>query len=537
MSVRAYWAGMLQMLKATGAIAVATLISRILGLVREMVYARFMGNGWVASAFMLAFQIPNLFRRLLGEGALTAAFIPQFKAAEKTEGEAAMWHAANAVLSGLIVAASAVVGLAILGVSAALMVGEFSVKTRLMLELLRLMFPYMLMVCVAAVCMGMLNARGHFFIPALGSAALNVVMIASVLFLAPRLGTTLPNQVYGLAIGVLAAGFAQAAFQLPSLMRDGWRYRWVQPWRNPTVIEVVRRMIPTTLGVAAFQLNVMITQGFAFFLGESIVASFQYAVRLMELPQGLFGASLAAYLLPTLSGFAAEKRYDDFRAVLIQSMSHLVLINVLAGLLLVGLAEPIVRLLFEGGLFRSSATQSVARALMFLAPGLVAFSGTSILARAYYAVGDTKVPMQISLFCLGVNVVLSVLFAMALQESGLALANTLTSTANLLLLAFGLKRKFPKLDFGPLRRESAKVLAVAMGTLASVVLMRMIWEAGLGRDGLWVRLGAVFVPASIGSGLYLGILWWLRVPSCRRFLGTILGRLGIQRFAGESGEI
>ncbi|MGE3313372.1 MAG: lipid II flippase MurJ, partial [Limisphaerales bacterium] len=192
---------MRQMLKATGAIAVATLISRLLGLVREMVYARFMGNGWVASAFLLAFQIPNLFRRLLGEGALTAAFIPQFKAKEKTEGEAAMWRSANAVLSGLIVAASIVVGVAIGVVSVLLMAGDFSTKTRLMLQLLRLMFPYLMMVCIAAVCMGMLNARGKFFIPALGSSALNLVMIASVLLLAPRMGSDLPQQIYGLALG------------------------------------------------------------------------------------------------------------------------------------------------------------------------------------------------------------------------------------------------------------------------------------------------------------------------------------------------
>jgi len=515
---------MRQMLKATGAIAVATLISRLLGLVREMVYARFMGNGWVASAFLLAFQVPNLFRRLLGEGALTAAFIPQFKLMEKTEGEMAMWRSANAVLSGLIVAASVVVAVAMAGVSLALMVGDFQTKTRLMLSLLRLMFPYLLMVCVAAVCMGMLNARGKFFVPALGSTALNVVMIASVLFLAPRMGQDLPQQIYGLALGVLGAGVAQAAFQFPSLMSDGWRYRWVNPWNDPTVGEVVRRMIPTTIGVAAFQINVVVTQGFAFFMGESIVASFQYAVRLMELPQGLFGASLATYLLPTLSGFAAEKRYDEYRNVLVEGLSHLTLINLLAGALLLGLAEPIVRLLFEGGIFHAGATQSVARALMYLAPGLVAFSGTSILARAFYAVGDTKVPMQISLFCLGVNLVLSVLFVLAMREAGLALANTLTSTLNLALLGYALRRKFPKLDFGPIFREAPWILGTALGTAGLVCGLSEIWQRWQGVDGVGVRLVAVFGPATVGAGVYLGFLWWKELASCRAFLGVLLAK-------------
>ena len=168
------------MLKSSGAMAIATLTSRLLGMVREMVYARFMGDGWVAGAFQLAFMIPNLFRRLLGEGALTAAFIPIFKEKEKTHGEIEMWRAANAVISGLIIAASAVVALALLGLSLALAVHQFSAQTELMLRLLRVMFPYMLLVCIAAAFMGMLNARGHFFIPAMGATMLNVVMIASV---------------------------------------------------------------------------------------------------------------------------------------------------------------------------------------------------------------------------------------------------------------------------------------------------------------------------------------------------------------------
>ncbi|MGE4181728.1 MAG: murein biosynthesis integral membrane protein MurJ [Limisphaerales bacterium] len=527
---------MRQMLKATGAIAVATLISRLLGLVREMVYARFMGNGWVASAFLLAFQIPNLFRRLLGEGALTAAFIPQFKAKEKTEGEAAMWRSANAVLSGLIVAASIVVGVAIGVVSVLLMAGDFSTKTRLMLQLLRLMFPYLMMVCIAAVCMGMLNARGKFFIPALGSSALNLVMIASVLLLAPRMGSDLPQQIYGLALGVLAAGLAQAAFQIPSLIADGWSFRWVNPWGDPTVGEVVRRMIPTTVGVAAFQINVMVTQGFAFFLGESIVASFQYAVRLMEFPQGLFGASMAAYLLPTLSGLAAEKRYDEYRGALIGGLSHLTLINVLAGALLFGLAEPIVRLLFEGGVFHAGATRSVAQALMFLAPGLVAFSGTSVLARAFYAVGDTRVPMQISLFCLGMNVILSVLLVLALRESGLALANTVTATVNMALLAYALRRKFPKLDFGPVTREAPWILGAAVGAGGLAWGASLGWQRWQGVNGLGVRGLAVLGPALLASGAYLGFLAWKGVPSCRDLLGILVDRMkrSVRRPGGPS---
>src|ERR1700694_2542468 len=179
---------MSQMLKSSGAMAAATLASRILGMVREIVYAAFMGNGWVASAFLLAFSVPNLFRRLLGEGALNAAFIPIFKQKEVKEGEAEMWRAANAVISALVAVGAAVTVLSILGISIALAAGQFKDETRLMLLLLRMMFPYMPLVCLAAVLIGMANARGHFFVPALGAVALNVVMISSVLFLALFMG-------------------------------------------------------------------------------------------------------------------------------------------------------------------------------------------------------------------------------------------------------------------------------------------------------------------------------------------------------------
>ncbi|MCC6234180.1 MAG: murein biosynthesis integral membrane protein MurJ [Verrucomicrobiales bacterium] len=517
---------MSQMLKSSAAMAGATLVSRVLGLVREMVYARFMGNGWVASAFMLAFQIPNLFRRLLGEGALTAAFIPHFKEKEKTEGEEAMWESANAVVSGLVAVCAVLVGAVIVGVTMALRLGEFREQTELMLRLLRWMIPYTLLVCVAAVCVGMLNARGRFFVPALGASVLNVVMIASVLWWAPRLGDQLPQQVYGLAYGVIAAGVAQAAFQLPSLMRCGWCYRWVAPWRNASVRVVLWRMIPTTLGAAAFQLNVVITQGFGFMVGDTVVASFQYAVRLLELPQGLFGVSMASFLLPTLAGMAAEKRHAEFRSTLVRGLSHVMVVNALASVLLGVLAVPMVRLLFEGGLFQAAATERVASALRFLAPALLAYSGTAILTRAFYAVGDTKVPMQISVFCLAANTILSILLALSLKESGLALANTLTSVGNLALLGFALRKKFSKLD------PAGFVEGARWVVLASLVAGLVAWGVGagwgwwVGGEGFWRKLGAVFVPAGVAAAAYFMILIRGRMAAAVEMLEWVWRRVG-----------
>jgi len=503
------------MLKSSGSIAAATLTSRLFGLVREMVYARFMGVGWVTDAFLLAFQIPNLFRRLLGEGALTAAFIPIFKEKEKTQGEIEMWRAANAVISGLVIAASIIVALVLAGISIALAVHQFNTKTELMLHLLLWMFPYMLFVCLAASFMGMLNARGRFFIPAMGATMLNVVMIASVLWLAPRMGQKLSEQIFGLAIGVLAAGAAQAAFQLPSLWSAGFRYHWVSPWKNETVRLVVTRMIPGAVGVAAFQINVLLVQTLAFWVGTGILSSFTFAVRLMEFPQGMFGISLATYMLPTLSGLVAEKKDAEFRSTLRHGLGTLIFLNLIAAILLVVQADPIVRLLFQHGKFNAADTTGTARALMCLAPGLVAFSSVNIVARAFYALGDVKTPMKVSIACLAFNLLLAAALIVPLRQSGLGLANTTSSICNICLLLHLLRRKLTRLELAPLR---ATILPLAVaGTLAGLVAWFgwRFWDSSLGHKTVTLQMGEVFIPAGVA-----GLVYWLtalafKVPAAK----------------------
>ena len=501
------------MLKSSGAMAGATLLSRLLGMVRVMIYARFMGDGPIASAFVYAFQIPNLFRRLLGEGALTAAFIPLFKNKEKTEGDKAMWHTANAVVSALVVASALVVGLVMLGLSAALMWGEFDTHTRLMLELLRVVFPYMLLVCLAAVFMGMLNSRGHFFIPAMGATLLNVVMIATVLLVAPRWGEDLGEQIFALAFGVLVAGVAQAAFQVPYLYREGYRLRWVAPWRNDSVREVVRKMIPATIGVAAFQFNIIITQTLAFWIerssGAQIVASFEYAVRLMELPQGVFGVSLATFLLPTLAGLAADKQFPEFRDNLRRGMGYLFFVNAIAASMLMVLAEPMVRLLFEYGEFTAVSTRRASFALMCLAPSLLTYSAVNVMARAFFALGDTKVPMQISAVCLCLNIVvllpLIFMFPKGLQAGALGVANALSSLLNVGLLSYALKRKMPKWEIQPLLRPVAGMLLAAVVAGGVAWFLHGQWVANLGYETVWLKIGEVFAPAIVAALVYWGI--------------------------------
>jgi putative peptidoglycan lipid II flippase len=518
------------MLKSSGAMAAATLLSRLLGMVREMAYMAFMNVGWVNDAFQYAFTIPNLFRRLLGEGALTAAFIPLFKEKEKIHGEREMWRAANAVISGLVIAAAVIIAIVMLGISVALNVHHFADKTELMLRLLRVMFPYMLLVCLAAAFMGMLNARGHFFIPAMGATMLNVVMIASVYWLAPKFGAGLPQeqklpvQIFALAYGVLAAGVAQAVFQLPTLWRDGFRYGWVSPWKNETVRLVMTRMIPGTIGVAAFQINVALVQLIAFFVGTGIVSSFNGAVRLMELPQGIFGISLATYLLPTLAGLATDRNYPEFRATLRHGLSTLIFLNLIASVLLVTLAEPIVRLLFEHGKFTSASTIRVAHALVCLAPGLVMFSTVNILARAYYALGDTKTPMKISIACLVINFAVACLLLGPLRERGPGIANTLTSCINAGWLVFALRKKLVTLEMESLQKTFLP-LAFA-GTIAGITAW-FAWrflEKSLGHETLALKIGGVFAPAVLAGAIYGMLALAFKIPAAKEMLEFALAR-------------
>ncbi|MEO5804017.1 MAG: murein biosynthesis integral membrane protein MurJ [Verrucomicrobiota bacterium] len=516
------------MLKSSGAMGLATLTSRVLGMAREIVYANFMGDTAVASAFKLAFQIPNLFRRLLGEGALTVAFIPIFKAKEKTAGEVEMWRAANAVISGLIVAASVLIGVAMLGITIALSVHAFDENTRLMLRLLRLMFPYLLMVCLAAIFMGMLNARGHFFIPAMGAVVLNVVLISSVLFLAPMWGKTMETKIFAVAIGVLLAGVAQAIFQWPNLRREGFRYRWISPWKNETVREVVRKMVPGMMGVAAFQINVLVTNSVAYHVDDHIVASFDYAVRLMELPQGIFGISLATYLLPTLTGLAADKKFPEFRATLGKGLSHLAFLNLIASVLLVILAEPMVRLIYEHGKFTSASTQRAALALSCLAPGLIAFSMVNILARAFYALGDMQTPMKISIVCLVLNLVFALLVVWPLRQAGLGLANSLSAIFNVGFLLYALRRKLKFLKLDELRRSIAPLLVAAICAGAAAWFASRGWERSIGHENLAEKFGAVFVPMTLAAAIYLAIALLLKVPSAGEMFNLVMEKLHLR---------
>lgn len=503
------------MLKSSGAMGGATLLNRILGMVREMVCARFMGDSAVAGAFIVAFQVPNLFRQLLGEGALTASLVPILKETEVRSGEKPMWKTANAALSLLFCLCSAAIVLVVGAGSLLLWLGGWDPNTKLLLELMCVMAPYILLVCAAAVLIGICNVRGFFFLPALNATVLNITIILSVFFLAPQMGNDLHEQVFGLAIGVLIAGVLQMLLQLPVLARQGFRLRLVLPWKHSAVGDVVRRMSAGVVGIAAHQINVLLSSLIAFREADYIVSSFYYAVRLMGLPAGVIGVSLATFLLPTLSGLAAKKKYPEFRSVLKEGISHVIYANFLASILLFVLAEPIVRLLFERGQFGPESTMRCQFALKCLAPGLIAFSLVNVCTRAFFALGDIKTPMRISVICLGVNLLLTVLLIRWFQQGGMGMANSTTAFLNLGLLIYALKRRFQSLKIRDLCKELRAVLAC--GVLSGLLVWEThLWmEVWIGHQTLGSRMLTVFIPLILGAIVYATATYWLNVKTAR----------------------
>ena len=495
---------MSRILTSTGAASAATLISRILGFVRESAFAAFLGTGAIADAYYLALQLPNLIRRLVGEGALTAAFIPLFQECREEQGQEAAWQFANRALSLLVVILGGFSALVMLVTTFIPWFTSFDIDTRLMLSLLRDMAPYIPLACFTAVFMGILNALGHFFLPIISAAVLNIVLILTVWLAAPLFGTELHQQVFALAFGLVVAGAVQAVCQLPALNRAGFRLRWNHQWKEPNVNALMRRTGPAMIGVGVFQFSVLFTQGLAFLHGNEIVSSFNYAVRLMELPQGLVGLSLATVLLAELSQLSAEKRFVEFRATLQEGLLQLVFLTLVPVVTMLVLAEPIVRLLFERGRFDASSTHHVAAMVMALGPGLLAFSFNNLMARAFYALGDTSTPMRVGLFSVSITVASSFFLIVFFRNSGLGMANSAGAIGNAVLLIYAFRKKLPLFKFSAMLGPVVRMTIAALVAAGAMYAAYWGWDKRIGHAHFLAKLGEVFVPALVGGFVYLG---------------------------------
>jgi putative peptidoglycan lipid II flippase len=507
--------------RAAGIVGTATLLSRILGYLRDMVLAGLFGAGPLTDAFITAFRIPNLLRRLFGEGSLSIAFIPVFTDALTHKGpDDALRLAGSAFRLLMIVLAVAVLlGLAFAPWITRTIAYGFDPeadKFELCLKLTRLMFPYVFFIGLTALSMGVLNAMDHFTAPALAPTLLNLSMIACVAVTAWWSPDPV-HRIYGLGIGVLIGGVMQFSFQLPFLARKGMTFRRSSGLFHPDIKKIVGMLLPATFGAAVFQINTLVGNLLASFQGHGGISYLYYADRLVQFPLGIFGISTATAALPSLARLAANNDMQSFRETVAYSINLglLIMVPAMAGLIV--LREPIIALLFQRGAFDPQATRMTATALLWYAVGLWAFSTVRVLVAGFYALQDTRTPVACAVVSIGANLVLGILLMQPMGHGGVALALSLSSMLNVVLLGIALRGRLGYLGGRKIVASACKI-GVSSAIMALVVAGVSRWMmAAQDRATLDLTVG-VLTSILIGLMVYTGCAAFFKVPELGRVI-------------------
>ena len=487
-----------RVVKAAGVVGLATLLSRILGFVRDAVIAWFLGAGFSSDAFIAAFRIPNLMRRLFAEGSLSSAFIPVFTEYMVNQGQNEAFHLARSAfrMVSVILVIITIGGIFLSPWIVKLIAPGFAAdKLSLTITLTRIMFPYIFFIGLVALSMGILNVIGHFAAPALAPALLNLAIIAAVLFISPLLAT----QVVGLAIGVLIGGVLQLTLQLPVLVHKGIRF-----WEKSKMIHSGLRRVgtlipPVMLGGAVYQINVVIGTLLGSLLAEGSVTYLYFADRLVQFPLGVFAIAAATAVLPSLSRQAAAKEFDKLKESFGHALKLVFFITIPALVGLIVLREPIVILLFQRGEFDLCAARLTAQALLYYCIGLWAFAAVRIVAATFFAMQDTRTPVQIAGVSIIANIILGVVLMKPLAHGGLALATSLASILNLGLLVISLRAKLGALGFKGI------LLSACRTFLCSAIMGMVVWLTA-----------QIIVPVEYKtlSGLLVGVTSSIAVGFC-----------------------
>jgi putative peptidoglycan lipid II flippase len=490
--------------RSAGLAGIATLTSRLLGLARDQVLASIFGAGNEMDAFVVAFRLPNLVRDLFAEGAMSAAFVPTFTRELTIGGKRNAWRIGNQVITALLAITGALVIAAILFAPSlvAFYAGNFASvpgKLELTVRLARIMLPFLTLAAIAAAVMGMLNSLHHYFVPALSPAAFNVATIVCAFTLVPLMPSLGLPRITAIAIGTILGGAAQIALQWPALSHEGFRFRLAIDWRDPGLRRVLLLMGPGTLGLAATQVNLFVSTLLATRQGTGAVSWLQYAFRLMYLPIGLFGVSIATAVLPAASRHAATADRAAIARTVARGVALMLFVNIPASAGLIALAPNIVRLLFEHGRFLPADTAATAAALQCYAIGLIGYSTARIASPIFYALGQSRVPVFLSTVTIAVNILLSLTLVNRFGFRGLALATAVAALVNgggsLILL----RKRLGGLDERRLASTCGKTVVASLG-MSAVVLVIVHGLSTIAPAGS-AALEAARVLAAIAGGL------------------------------------
>jgi putative peptidoglycan lipid II flippase len=516
--------------RSAGVFGLATITSRILGLAREQVMAYYFGAGDANDAFRVASRVPNLVRDLFAEGAMSAAFVPTYTRTLTLEGRERSWQLANSVINALLIVTGVIVLLGIVFAEPivrfyAANFSEVPGKLELTIHLARIVTPFLSLVAVAAVLMGMLNSLGHFFVPALSPAMFNVAGIVMVVTLIPyarRLGV---QPITIVAIATLVGGLAQLAIQWPPLRKEGFRYRPILDIHDPGLQRVLLLMGPGTLGMAATQINVFVNTWLATGQGTGAVSWLEFAFRLMYLPIGLFGVSIGAAATPAISRMVAEKDFARIRSTLANGLGLMFFLNLPATIGLIVLAQPIIAVIFERGRFTPADTMATAAALQLYAVGLLGYSVVRIISPTFYALGRSRVPVMVSAVSVVVNVVFSVSLVNLMGYRGLALGTSITAIVNAGVQLFLLRREIQGIEGSRIAKSFARV--VVASAVMGIATAASHWQLlnlmpGQALTTQIIRLGTTIVIALLTLGFMAQML---RIQEYGEARDLVLGKL------------
>ncbi len=491
--------------KAAGQISIATTISRVLGFIRDVILAKIFGASGLTDAFFVAYRIPNLLRELFAEGAVSAGFVPVFTECLAREGREEAKRLAGVVFAFLL---SVLIIICLLGILFAPFIASVVArgfmndpeKFQLTIKLIRIMFPFLLFISLAALVMGILNSLRSFFVPALAPAFFNLAIIASALFLAP--GFYVP--ILAIGVGVTVGGALQFGAQIIELNRKGFSLRPVFSFSHPGLKKILLLVLPVVAAIGATQINVLVSNIFATYLPEGSATYLYYGIRLVLFPIGIFGVAMAMAVLPSMSEQASRGDMNALRDTFSFSLRLVFFMSIPAMAGLIALSEPIVNLLFQRGEFTYKATTGTVHALLFYSAGLWAFVGSKVVRTPFYSMQDTKTPLKVAIISVAINIILSFILIGPLKHGGLALSLSIASAVNFVILFFLLRSKLGRVDGKKIIRSFTKVAfaSLAMGIVGWYAIRRDMWCAPE-RCTLWMESGRTLEKTGILTGVII----------------------------------